>query len=298
MLPQIFRRPRKLDRGDHSDAGADGDDAFRAFALHRVVGRIPPADQPIEHTHVRPVLGAWSRFALFRSPPLPLLVWLGLRRLRQRRPRLGVQNRALAKALLSQNLDPFVIHACVDGVQRPSMQIVLVRHRLQICRLGGGDQYIGQVPLVLVHHAMGAVVVPRTTVSNHSALGRHVSWKPELDLHGKKTLLILRSHLLSQFFLLAQRRQRFSAAQKRLKTSIKHDPLRLEALALLKKFCRVGYHIFPGVLAQPHPHRADAHRPLAVCCTLLALSKHMQHHLRDGALLGNPASVAGDLAID
>ena len=178
------------------------------------------------------------------------------------------------------------------------MQIVLVRHRLQVCRLGRGDQYIGQVPLVLVHHAVGAVVVPRTPVTNDSALGRHVSRKPELDLHGKKTLLVLRSPLLRQSCFLTQLGQRCSAAQKRLQTSIKHDPLRLEALALLKKLCRIGLYVFPAVLAEPHPHRADAHCPLAVCCALLALSKHMEHHLRDGALLCDPASVAGDLAID
>ena len=173
-----------------------------------------------------------------------------------------------------------MILACVDGVERPRMHVIGVRHRLQAYTLGGGDQLIRQVPLVLVRHAVGAVVVPSTAVTNNSALGRHVSRKPELDRHVDISLrllirwqsclraaqLLIRLHwpptrrgrrrLPIRLGLVLDRRLR--ATKKHVQTGIKHEPLRLEALALLKERGRVGHHVFPAVLAHPHPHRAHA----------------------------------------
>ena len=282
MLLQICGRPRKPESGDHPDAGARGDEAYAAVARQMVLGRISPAVERCQLRRVRPSLWARCLFALFRNPPLPCGIRHGLGLGRQR-PRLRAQDRALAKSALSQDLDPGMIHACVDGVERPRMHVILVRHRLQAYTLGGGDQLIRQVPLVLVRHAVGAVVVPSTAVTNNSALGRHVSRKPELDRHVYKSLRLLirwqsclravqppirRLHWLPGPTRRGRRRlpirlglvldRRLHATKKHVQTGIKHEPLRLEALALLKERGRVGHHVFPAVLAHPHPHRAHA----------------------------------------
>ena len=187
MLLEKCRRPIETNSGNHTNTGALGDDALTTRAVQAMV--LLPADKLFQHGLVRLRVGDWNFPGPFRGPPRHSIIRFRVSRLPlhfgagRSFPRHCIHGSAVAKAFRSQYLDPFVILPCVDGIECSGMHIILVRHRLKGDLLICCDQYIRQVPVFLVGHAVSTKIVTSAPVSEDRTQSSHVATKNELYLH-------------------------------------------------------------------------------------------------------------------